>query len=203
MQILRLLVVAIVGVVLTTLSLHARDGAKNFLSSHEVPLPTTGQVVVCHGFGCAYRTVVGLNQGDIRKLREILKKGERSPRDEIRAIADAVAWFERRIGPHTSTSRRTARAGPDRAGLRSEADCIDESINTTVLLMLLSELKLLRHHEVDEPDSRGILVDIRYPHTSAVVTNFRDGSRWAIDPWTKRNGERPDTLPIEIWQKGS
>lgn len=181
----------------------ANDAGKHYLSSHNVPVPTTSQVVICHGFGCTFRTVVGLNQGDIRKLREILKKGEKSPRDEIRAIADAVAWFERRIGPHTGTSRRTPRAGPDKSGMRSEADCIDESINTTTLLVLLSDLKLLRHHIVDEPESRGYLLDARYPHTSAVVTNRKDGSRWAIDPWTKRNGERPDTLPIEVWLKGS
>ncbi len=185
-------------------SAHAEKAeAEAYLGKYEVPPPTTSEVVVCHGFGCAYRTPVSLNGRDIARLREILGKGQRSPRDEINAIANAVAWFERRIGPLTGTSRRTPRAGPDQAGLRSEADCIDESVNTTTLLLLASGLKLLRYHEVTGPESRGYLIDMRYPHATAVVSNLKTGSRWAIDPWTKRNGERPDTMPIERWMQGS
>jgi hypothetical protein len=61
----------------------------------------------------------------------------------------------------------------------------------------------LKHHEVAGPESRGYLLDMRYPHATAVVVNRQTGSRWAIDPWTKRNGERPDTLPLERWMRGS
>jgi hypothetical protein len=182
----------------------AGDGeAAAYLNKYEVPLPTTSEVVVCHGFGCTFRTVVSLNEKDIAQLREVLRKGQRSASDEINAIANAVAWFERRIGRVTGTSRRTPRAGPDQAGLQSEADCIDESVNTTALLLLASQLQLLRHHEITGPESRGYLLDMRYPHATAVVANLRTGSRWAIDPWTKRNGERPDTLPLERWMQGS
>jgi hypothetical protein len=177
--------------------------AAAYLTKHEVPLPTSSEVVVCHGFGCKYRTSVRLANGDISRLREILKRGQRSASAEIEAIANAVAWFERRIGPHTGTSRRTPRAGPDQAGERYEADCIDESVNTTALLLLASQLNLLRHHEVEAPQSRGYLIDGRYPHATAVVADLRSGARWAVDPWTKRNGERPDTLPIERWMQGS
>ena len=177
--------------------------ATAYLSKHEVPLPTTRQVVVCHGFGCKYRTSVRFAANDIARLRQILRRGQRSAGDEIDAIANAVAWFERRVGPVTGTNRRTPRAGPDQAGEPGEADCIDQSVNTTVLLLLLSDLDLLKHHEVVGPESRGYLLDMRYPHTTAVIANLRTGSRWAIDPWTKRNGERPDTLPLERWMQGS
>ena len=177
--------------------------AAAYLSKYEVPPPTTSEVTVCHGFGCKYRTSVRLANSDIARLREILKRGQRSPSAEIDAIANAVAWFERRIGPHTGTTRRTPRAGPDQSGDRSEADCIDESVNTTALLLLAAQLNLLRHHEVEAPQSRGYLIDGRYPHATAVVADVRSGMRWAIDPWTKRNGERPDTLPIERWMQGS
>jgi hypothetical protein len=176
--------------------------AAAYLNKYELPPPTASQVVVCHGFGCKFRTAVGLSGSDIAKLRQILRSGQRSPRHEIDAIADAVAWFERRIGAVTGTSLRTPRAGPDQAGIRSEADCIDESVNTTALLLLVSNLNLLRHHEVVGPESRGYLLDMRYPHATAVVADVKTGSRWAIDPWTKRNGERPDTLPLERWMRG-
>jgi hypothetical protein len=52
------------------------------------------------------------------------------------------------------------------------------------------------------PESRGYLLDFRYPHATAVVANRMSGARWAIDPWPKRNGQRPDTLPIAVWLKG-
>lgn len=177
--------------------------AEAYLARYEIPPPTADQVVVCHGFGCRFRTAIRLHGGDIARLREILSKGRRSAGDEIRAVADAVAWFERRIGPIAGTSHRTPRAGPDQAGLPGEADCIDESVNTTALLLLLSDLDLLHHHEVVGPESRGYLIDMRYPHATAVLANVKTGARWAIDPWTKRNGERPDTLPLERWMQGS
>lgn len=177
--------------------------AEAYLDKYEVPQPTVSEVVVCHGFGCKYRTSVRLAGNDIARLRQILKQGERSANDEINAIANAVAWFERRIGPVAGTSGRTPRAGPDQAGESGEADCIDESVNTTALLLLLTRLSLLKHHEVIGPGARGYLLDMRYPHATAVVANLKTGSRWAIDPWTKRNGERPDTMPLERWMRGS
>jgi hypothetical protein len=177
--------------------------AAAYLTQYEIPQPTTSSVVVCHGFGCKYRTSVTLGADDIRSLRRILEKGKGSASAEISAVAEAVSWFERRIGPYTGTNKRTPRAGPDQAGIRSEADCIDESVNTTVLLLLIARLDLLHHHEVDAPQSRGYFIDGRYPHATAVVANLRTGSRWAIDPWTKRNGERPDTLPLDRWMSGS
>jgi hypothetical protein len=181
----------------------ARDPAvADFLAEHEIPAANASAVVVCHGFGCKYRTSVSLTETDFKALRRILDKGKKSASAELNAIAEAVAWFERRIGPITGTSRRTPRAGPDQAGLRSEADCIDETINTTQLLLLLSELRLLRHHAVVGPESRGYIFDGRYPHATAVVAELQSGRRWAVDPWPRRNGERPDTLPIERWLKG-
>jgi hypothetical protein len=190
--------------VLYASSVDAQDtDAVAYLSKYEVPQPNANEVVVCHGFGCKFRTPVRLNGNDIARLRSILTQGKQSAQGEMNAIANAVAWFEQRIGPIAGTTRRTARAGPDQAGEPGEADCIDESVNTTALLLRLAKLNLLKHHEVAGPESRGYLLDMRYPHATAVIVNLQTGFRWAIDPWTKRNGERPDTLPLERWKRGS
>lgn len=195
---------AVIFVALQTTQLFAAAaGAEAHLRKYEVPIPTAGLVVICHGFACRYRTAVNLSAKDISRLREILDRGRRNARDEINAVANAVAWFERRVGSLTGTSRRTPRAGPGQAGLRSEVDCIDASVNTTSLLLLLESNNLLRHHAVADPESRGYLLDMRYPHVTAVIENLTTGARWAIDPWTKKNGERPDTLPLERWMSGS
>ncbi len=87
------------------------DAAKDYLMKHDVPLPTSRQVVVCHGFDCKFRTVIALHGSDIARLTEILARGRKSPAQEIRAIGEAVAWFERRIGSITGTKGRTPRAG--------------------------------------------------------------------------------------------
>lgn len=197
-----LLVAAALGIA-PSLCAASSGEAQQYLARYEVVPPTVTQVVVCHGFGCKFKTPIALSGNDIGTLRRILARGTRSAQAEVSAVADAVSWFERRIGPITGTSNRTARAGPDQSGLRSEADCIDESVNTTALLLLISDLNLLRHHEVEGPASRGYLVDLRYPHATAVIRDLHSGARWAIDPWTKRNGERPDTLPLERWMRGS
>ena len=196
--------VLLATIVMMTQPAAANDAeASAYLMKYEVPAPTARQIVVCHGFGCKYRTAISLTNKDVARLRNILARGRVSAEREIDAIANAVSWFEQRIGPITGTSRRTPRAGPDEAGLRSEADCIDQSVNTTALLLLLSDLDLLRHHEVTGPESRGYLIDMRYPHATAVIANAATGARWAIDPWPKRNGERPDALPIVRWMQGS
>src|SRR5262249_7561340 len=41
-------------------------------TSVSLPLPSTKMVVVCHGFGCTYRTAIGLSGGDRAKLAELL-----------------------------------------------------------------------------------------------------------------------------------
>lgn len=203
MRLKRTAIVFFAAVVSCSSASAASNAARQYLARYDVPPPTATSVVVCHGFNCKFRTLVALGAGDIGKLRELLARGRSSAKSEINAIADAVAWFERRIGRQTGTSRRTPRAGPAQAGLRSEADCIDESVNTTALLVLLSDLKLLKFHDVVAPEARGYLLDFRYPHATAVIANRVSGARWAIDPWPKRNGQRPDTLPIEVWLKGS
>lgn len=195
---------AVVFTLMQTTPLYAAAaGAEAHLRKYEVPIPTAGLVVICHGFACRYRTPINLSSKDISRLREILDRGRRTARDEINAVAKAVAWFERRVGPLTGTSHRTPRAGPGQAGVRSELDCIDASVNTTTLLLLLESNNLLRHHSVAAPEARGYFIDLRYPHVTAVIENLATGARWAIDPWTKRNGDRPDTLPLERWMSGS
>jgi len=43
-------------------------------------------------------------------------------------------------------------------------DCSDSSRNTTSLPLVLDQLNLLRHHDVDLPEARGFFLDGRPPH---------------------------------------
>src|SRR5262249_36934338 len=93
--------------------------------------PTPSRVVICHGFGCAFRTE---NRADGHRSR-----ADGSDHGERAAIGRTEAWFERRIAPMTGTALRVARAGPLIGGAlnRSQFDCIDTTNNTNSLLLVL------------------------------------------------------------------
>jgi len=165
-------------------------------------LPTTRLVIVCHDFGCAQRTPVGLSSGDLATLTSLLAPGRASAEAERRAVAAAWAWFDRRVGPAAGTTRRVARAtGLGGQGTRGQMDCIDTSRNSTSLLLILEQLHLLRHHKVEGPEARGFLLDGRGPHATAVVTDIHTGRQWAVDSWTHKYGEQPDILPLDVWKQ--
>jgi hypothetical protein len=82
-------------------------------------------------------------------------------------------------------------------------DCIDETANTTSLLLVLQEKGLLFHHQVERPQSRGLFIDGRYPHVTAIIVEKGSGREWAVDPWTKAPGQLPDILPLIEWRQDS
>ena len=166
--------------------------------------PTTRMVIVCHDFGCAQRTPVGLSAGDLGTLSSLLAPGRASAEAERRAVAAAGAWFDRRIGPAAGTTRRVARANRlGSANTIGQMDCIDTSRNSTSLLLILEQLKLLRHHKVEGPEARGFLLDGRGPHATAVLTDVHTGKQWAVDSWTHKYGEKPDVIPLDVWKQQS
>ena len=82
-------------------------------------------------------------------------------------------------------------------------DCLDTTANTISLLLLLQDEGLLTHHRVDGPQSRGIFLDGRYPHFSAVIRQNGSDARWAVDPWTRAPGGTPDIVPLAAWQQAT
>jgi hypothetical protein len=164
--------------------------------------PTPQNIVICHGFNCKYRTQIGLAAADWQQLSRIMADGRRSPEAERAAVATAVAWLQRRVAPETGTAKAVARAGPSLSGERSQFDCIDASRNTTTTLVVLDQLKLLRHHEVEPPEARGFFLDGRWPHATAVLRERESGRDWAVDSWVRNNGERPVVMPLEKWFAG-
>jgi hypothetical protein len=82
-------------------------------------------------------------------------------------------------------------------------DCLDITANTTSLLIVLEEHELLVHHVVSRPQSRGVFFDGRYPHFTAVISEVKGGTSWAVDPWTRAPGQKPDIMPLRTWEQGS
>lgn len=162
--------------------------------------PTPVTVFVCHGFGCKYRAEIDLTPGDRAKLAQFLAAGRASAAAERKAVAAAGAWFDKRVGPAAGTANHVARAGMKYMYDTRQFDCIDSSRNTTSLLMVLDQLNLLRHHDVDQPEARGYMVDGRPPHATAVLIERATGKKWSIDSWTVGYGQALEVMPLERWK---
>jgi hypothetical protein len=173
-------------------------------ADYSITPPTPDVLIVCHGFGCQYRAEFDLTSADRARLAQILATGKASASAERRAIAAAGAWFDRRIGPLAGTQGHVARAGASYMDDKGQFDCIDASRNTTSLLLVLEDLKLLKYHDVSAPVARGFVLDgMITPHVTAVLTEKKTGEKWAVDAWTSGYGQAPEILPLTVWQTHS
>lgn len=98
------------------------------------------------------------------------------------------------------TANHVARAGAKYMYDTHQFDCIDTSRNTTSLLLVLDQLKLLRHHDVDAPEARGFFLDGRPPHATAVLVEKATGTKWSIDSWTVGYGQALEVMPLDRWK---
>jgi hypothetical protein len=165
--------------------------------------PSPSGVFICHGFGCDFRTEIGLAASDRAQMSAIMASGAASAEAERIAIGRTEAWFEQRIAPITGTAKRVARAGPLIFGVGNRAqqfDCIDTTHNTNSLLLILGQLKLLRHHTIAAPAFRFLLTE--GPHNTAVIKDRRTNELWTVDPWTHKGSEIPDIWPLAKWKAG-
>ncbi|MGB9368645.1 MAG: hypothetical protein WCE79_21800 [Xanthobacteraceae bacterium] len=168
-----------------------------------LPVPDPANPVVCHGFGCAYRTPILLRNADKAQIKKLFGPAAAKSADaERKALAATMAWFEKRVAAEAGTASAKARAGLGHAGDRSQFDCLDKTSNTVGVLAIVAEMGLLRHHVIDVPESRGFIIG-GLPHTTAVVRERKSGQKWAVDGWTHNNGELPDVLPLEQWRAQS
>jgi hypothetical protein len=197
------IVIGILGALGASLSSASALTIDEAYASVSLSRPTTRLVIVCHDFGCAERTPIGLSAGDLATLSSLLAPGRASAEAERRAVAAAWVWFDRRVGPAAGTTHRVAHAtalgGQSKVG---QMDCIDTSRNSTSLLLILEQLHLLKHHKVEGPEARGFLLDGLGPHATAVLTDIHTGKQWAVDSWTHKYGEKPDVIPLDVWKKG-
>ncbi len=174
----------------------AEDAVAPWLEMRSLPMPIWSRIIVCHGYGCSFRTPIALQEKDRITFAKMLKAT--TSVEERKGIARIVQWFDKRVGPETGTSRARANAG-GMAGDASQFDCVDRTTNTASLLLVLDQWKLLKHHRIDAPVSRLGVILGGAPHSTAVVTELVGGKRWSIDPWTHNSGELPDVTPLDQW----
>lgn len=171
-------------------------GVANWYDGSRRIAPVNGKVLVCHGFGCAYKTPVVFGRRDVARMRRMLR-GARTPAAERKAIQRYIAWAERRVAPAAGSAGDVAGLDLGNARIRGQMDCIDEATNTTSYLLVAEELGLLRFHTVQSPVARGYFLDGRYPHATAVIR--ADGTDYAVDSWPQENGKLPQVMTLAAW----
>jgi len=177
----------------------AADGGATFLRDLSLSTEPSPVVTICHGFNCALRHQFVLTPGRLASIRSQLGAA-RSAKDERKALAKVVAWFDRESGKVAGTVNRIAYASAATKSGPAQMDCIDLTANITELLRLLERNKLMKFHQVGEPVSRGFIIDGKQPHTTPVIVETANGGEWSVDSWTHAYGEAPDILAIAEWK---
>lgn len=167
---------------------------------YAAPSPTT--IIACHGYGCVRRTTFAIEAPWLDRAASLLAAGRGSDDGERSAIARVIRLFTAEVASRIGGLRDLPRSPPAYSNVAGQMDCLDVTANITSLFVVLDRRGLLGRYHVEQPTSRGFFFDGRYPHYTAVLSG-NDGKRWAFDPWARAPGQRPDVLPVPVWQARS
>lgn len=159
--------------------------------------PEPSRFQICKQFGCRGAVQVEMDPLEWNRVVEIFLPRPANAVEERGRIARAVALLETLAGELAGTSAdvtMNSQAGP------GQLDCVAESVNTSVYLLMLQERGLLTYHSVEAPQRRGTF--IFYPHNTAVVREKGTPRLFAVDSWFGNNGDSPDMVPLDEWMRG-
>jgi hypothetical protein len=153
---------------------------------------------VCHGSDCRIETPVALDDRAWNRVRALFERAAPSALEERRRIADAIGLMEQLVAEQAGTASDIGRnlAVADQS---TQLDCVDETVNSTTYLDMISADGLLRFHAVDPPAHRGGVI---LAHNTAVLRELATGQRYAVDSWFYDNGAPAVVLPLQTWLDG-
>ncbi len=156
---------------------------------------------VCSGYGCVISEKFQPSEPEIAEIRSIMASGVSDAQSERTAIKRAIGYFERVARKHLRYRPDIEKAYQKNIGKRGQMDCVDESLNTTGYLAFMQARGMLQHHKVrSRYAERGLLVDGRYPHKSAVIID-QGGTSWTVDSWYHADGVEPQIMRLSAWRK--
>jgi hypothetical protein len=161
--------------------------------------PSATSMTVCYGFVCRRREILNFTPGDRAALTQILNAGHASAAAERAAAQKAVVWLDRRMGPIIGTNKRVAKADFRYFDDKHNYDCWDTTRNTTSLLLVLQEWKLLKFHTVGDPHYRGNTLVLQTPHNTAVLVDRATKIEWVVDLWPRGYLQPPDVMTVQKW----
>ena len=180
---------------------HLYSSLPSYMASKNLIEPTAELFPHCQNYGCALVKNVKLNKQEWKKITKAYGKQAKSAKEERAKIAKTIPMFEHIVGKITETHH-------DKAGTfvqtgHGQIDCVDESTNTTVYMMLLTQKGLIKFHTVEQSQVRYPLVSGRgWMHQTAVVRETETGAEYAVDSWFGDNGQPIHIVPITDWMNG-
>jgi len=158
-------------------------------------------VVVCSGYNCNFKTQIKFTDSDREMIHKIFQSTElRTPNEERQMIADAVASIEAIVGGIVGTENDKGGVLENEfIGNIKKQDCVDESASTTGYLKYLQDNELIYMHSTAVPQSRGALIDGRWPHFSATIKDKKNKKQFVVDSWFRDNGEPPVIMGLQDW----
>jgi hypothetical protein len=177
--------------------------AQRWFNERGYVAPSGGRIIACHGYGCTRRLAVSVDGAWLSRARSTLRAAQGSASAERRAIGEVIRSYTAYLASSLGGKPDVPGSPFRMSGVHGQMDCLDETSNTTSLLLVLQEQGFLTHHVVEHPESRGFFLDGRYPHFTAVIAEKQTGAGWAVDPWEKAPGQRPDILPLDQWRQDS
>ncbi len=174
--------------------------AADFLQLQKLQQPTVANFQVCAAQGCDRISTLSYENEEWQRIARLFETPVISAQQERQRISQAVALAEQLVGGKNGTAYDYGR----NAGLFSghpQLDCVAESANTTVAMMLLQQQGMLKYHRVIYPHNRNIL-SFRMAHYSAAIEERETQRRFAVDSWFFDNGKQPVIVPIEDWKDG-
>ena len=177
------------------------SGISQLYTSVSIYPPTAKSMTVCYGFVCRRREILDFTAGDKAALTRIMASGRASAAAERQAVQKAVVWFDRRMGPILGTNKRVARADFRAGDDKHNFDCWDTTRNTTSLLLVLQDWKLLKFHTVGNPHYRGNTLVLQTPHNTAVLVDRATRVEWVVDMWPRGYAQVPDVMTVQQWVK--
>jgi hypothetical protein len=163
--------------------------------------PSAKSMTVCYGFVCRRREILDFTAGDRAALTQIMAAGHGSAAAERAAAQKAVVWLDRRMGPIIGTNKRVAKADFRYFDDKHNYDCWDTTRNTTSLLLVLQEWRLLKFHVVGDPHYRGNTLVLQTPHNTAVLVDRATKIEWVVDLWPRGYLQPPDVMTVPKWVK--
>lgn len=184
-------------------SYHSAAYPERWLQNYGLIRPSGPDTLqLCTHFGCGKTQLSRFSITETHQISALFYPPASTAHEERQRIAAAIALMETQQGPKLHTQHDLAK---NQAGLFSgsnQLDCIAETANTSVYLLLLEKLALLQYHRVSAPLHRGPL-NLLMPHNSAAILEVQSGQLYAVDSWFYRNGEQPWITTAEQWRSGA
>lgn len=174
---------------------------QSFLESKNLTQnPTPQHYSICHNTNCFKQVDISLKPEEWNQVRALFTNVENAA-EERDAIAKSIGLLETFAGQQSLVYLDHAKNNHT-YGEKGQQDCVDESTNSTVYLLLLKNDDLLKFHDVYQPVFRTIFMMVGQ-HYAAAIREMQTDEIYVVDSWFEANGQPAHIIPHTDWLLGA